>query len=258
VRILISNDDGVHAPGIRALHEELSIGHKATVIAPLTERSTTGHSLSLDAPLRLEKFHDDVYGCSGFPADCVLMGIGHLLKNDRPEVIVSGINRGANLAQDLYYSGTIAAAREGAFHGYPALAVSLVFEQMTDPAIYSTAAKIVKICLEYGLHECCPRLSLLNINVPNVEFKDLKGLRLTKVGLRHYSEEVHAKVDARGREYYWIAGIYKGFKEDKNTDCFAVSEKYVSITPHRLVDGVEISMEKLEAVIGKINESLRS
>jgi 5'-nucleotidase len=258
MRILISNDDGVHAPGIKILYQELSAGNEAIVIAPLTERSTTGHSLSLDAPLRVEKFSDDIYGCSGFPADCVLMGIGYLLKTNPPDVIVSGINRGANLAQDMYYSGTIAAAREGAFHGYSAMAVSLVFSHMTDPAKYETAALVVKKCLEYGLHECCPKLTLFNINVPNVDYKDLKGVKLTKVGFRQYSEEIHAKVDARGREYFWIAGLYKGFKEDMDSDCFAVSENYVSITPHCLVDGVDLPIQNLQQVMARINENLHS
>jgi len=253
MKILLSNDDGVKAPGIMALFEELHKKFETTLIAPLTERSTTGHSLSLDAPLRIEKFAENIYGCSGFPADCVLMGVGHLLKDSKPQVIISGINRGANLAQDMYYSGTIAAAREAAFHGFPAIAVSLVFEKMTDFHHYQTAAKFIAKCIEFKLHEQCPRLTLININVPNVAYSELKGCKFTEIGFRHYSEEIHAKIDARGREYFWIAGLYKGHHQNRNSDCHAVSEGFISITPHSLIDGLEKDYTGLKEVIGKLN-----
>ena len=258
MRLLLSNDDGVHAPGIRALYAELKDHYQTTVIAPLNERSTTGHSLSLDTPLRIEKFDDHIYGCSGFPADCVLMGVGHLLKNNKPQLVISGINRGANLAQDMYYSGTIAAAREGAFHGLPAIAVSLVFDHMTDPHRYETAAKVIRMCVDYKLHEACPEFSLLNINVPNVEFSELKGVKLTSIGFRHYSEEIHAKTDARGRDYFWIAGHLKGFRQDEQSDCYAVAQRYVSVTPHALIDGINRDNSKLREILGKINAEFSS
>lgn len=258
MKILLSNDDGVNAPGIRALYNELSSVYEATIIAPLEERSTTGHSLSLDKPLRLERLENNIYGCSGFPADCVLMGIGHLLKERRPEVVVSGINRGANLGQDLYYSGTIAAAREAAFHGLPSIAVSLVFENMKDEHRYKTAAIFIKKCLEFGLHKHCPPRTVLNINVPNLEYREIKGCRLTQIGFRRYSEEVHARTDAREREYFWIAGIYKGFDPNPESDCWAVDQSFISITPHALIDGCEKDYTGLREVIGKINAEIAS
>jgi 5'-nucleotidase len=253
MKILLSNDDGVNAPGIRELYKELSGDFTITMLAPLEERSTTGHSLSLDKPLRLERLEDNIYGCSGFPADCVLVGIGHLLKDARPDLVISGINRGANLGQDLFYSGTVAAAREAAFHHIPSLAVSLAFESMTVPHHYKTAATFIKWCLELELHRYCPPMTLININVPNREFSEIKGCKLTEVGFRRYSEEVHARVDTRGREYFWIAGIYEGFNENPASDCHAVNEGYIAITPHALIDRCNKDYTSLMNIVGKLN-----
>ena len=253
MKVLLSNDDGVNAIGIRTLYKELSDTFDVTVIAPNEERSTTGHSLSLDKPLRLERLEDNIYGCSGFPGDCVLMGVGYLLKQQRPDVVVSGINRGANLGQDLYYSGTIAAAREAAFHRISALAVSLAFEKTLSPHYYESAATFIKWCLQYELHKECPSMTLLNINVPNLPLDQIKGCRLTEIGFRHYSEEIHARTDAREREYFWIAGLYGGFQTNPQSDCQAVSEGYISITPHALIDRCNRDYNGLLAIIEKLN-----
>lgn len=253
MKILLSNDDGVFAPGIRALYQELSEKHETTIIAPLEERSTTGHSLSLDKPLRLEKLEQNIYGCSGFPGDCVLMGLGHVHKSNRPDVVVSGINRGANLGQDLYYSGTVAAAREAAFHGVSSLAVSLVFDSVTEKHLYGSAAKFIHWCLSENLHAHCPPFTLLNINVPNKELTEIKGCKLTEVGFRRYSEEIHARIDARNREYFWIAGHYEGFRENPQSDCQAVHDGYVAITPHALIDKCDRDYSELGRCIERLN-----
>lgn len=253
MRVLLSNDDGVNAPGIRALFKELIPSFNATIIAPTEERSTTGHSLSLDKPLRLERIQDNIYGCSGFPGDCVLLGVGHIMKEDRPEVVISGINRGANLGQDLYYSGTIAAAREAAFHRIPSVAVSLAFESVTAIHRYETAAVFMSWCLEEGLHKHCPALTLLNVNVPNLPLNEIRGCKLTEIGFRHYSEEIHARIDARQRDYYWIAGIYQGFKSSPQSDCQAISDGYISITPHALIDRCDQNYNGVLNVIEKLN-----
>lgn len=258
MKLLLSNDDGVNAPGLRTLHRELCTSFHTTVVAPLEERSTTGHSLSLDKPLRLERLEDSIYGCSGFPADCVLMGLGHLMREERPDLVVSGINRGANLAQDLYYSGTIAAAREAAFHGIPALAVSLAFEHMTDPAHYEAAAKVVRLLVESRISQVIPKFTLINVNVPNKEWRQLRGCKLTEIGFRRYSEQIHARMDARNREYYWIGGLYEGHSGATNSDCRAVDEGFVSVTPHALIDGCERDYTKLLDLIGKLNAALAS
>lgn len=253
MNILLSNDDGVHAVGIRKLHAELAKSHDLVMIAPLEERSTTGHSLTLDKPLRLERLEDGIYGCSGFPGDCVLLGVGHLLKNNRPSLVISGINKGANLGQDLYYSGTIAAAREAAFHRIPSIAVSLAFDSLEVPHHYETAAKIISWLVEEKIHRLCPEYALLNVNVPNVEMDKIRGCKVTKVGFRHYSEEIHARIDARERDYFWIAGRYEGHSGGDLTDCRAVSEGYVSLTPQVLIDGVSFDEPQMHQWVAKFN-----
>ena len=254
MKILLANDDGVHAPGIRSLYKNLMNDFDTTIIAPLEERSTTGHSLSLDRPLRLEKLDDKIYGCSGFPGDCVLMGIGYLMKYNRPDVVISGINRGANLGQDLYYSGTIAAAREAAFHRIPSIAVSLVFNSVIEEHLYDVAAIVINRCLESGLHTHCPPYTLININVPNIPIHDVKGCKLTEVGFRRYSEEIHVRIDARNREYFWIAGHYEGFNENHKSDCQAVKDGYIAITPHALIDRCDKDYSGLERCLERMNE----
>ncbi|MFP5387242.1 MAG: 5'/3'-nucleotidase SurE [Bacteriovoracia bacterium] len=253
MRILLANDDGVMAPGIRTLYKELSPVFDTTMIAPLEERSTTGHSLSLDKPLRLERLEDNIYGCSGFPGDCVLMGLGHVMKDSRPQVVVSGINRGANLGQDLYYSGTIAAAREAAFHQVPSIAVSLVFNSVNEVHRYEVAAIFIKWSLESGLHKFCKPYTLLNVNVPNIPMEEIKGCKLTEIGFRRYSEEIHARMDARNREYFWIAGHYEGYKENPESDCQAVKDGFIAITPHALIDGCDRNYSELRNFIEKLN-----
>lgn len=253
MKVLLANDDGVYAPGIRSLFKELSPHHDTTIIAPLEERSTTGHSLSLDKPLRIDRLEDNIYGCTGFPSDCVLMGLGHVLKDSRPEVIVSGINRGANLGQDLYYSGTIAAAREGTFHHVPSIAVSLVFNSVTEEHLYPVAATIIKWCLEADIHRTIHPMTLLNINVPNIPLNEIKGLKLTEIGFRRYSEEIHARLDARNREYYWIAGIYEGYESNPESDCEAVKNGWIAITPQALIDRCNKDYSELASYIERLN-----
>ena len=253
MRILLSNDDGVMAPGIQSLYKKLSPSFETYVIAPLEERSTTGHSLSLDKPLRLEQLEQNIYGCSGFPSDCVLMGLGHVLKDRRPDVVISGINRGANLAQDLYYSGTIAAAREATFHRVPALAVSLVFNTVTEIHRYEVAATFIKWCLEEEIYKLCPPMTLININVPNIDLKEIKGCKLSEVGFRHYSEEIHVRMDARDREYFWIAGRYEGFQDNIRSDCQTVSDGYIAITPQTLVGKCDQDYSGLNGCIERLN-----
>jgi 5'-nucleotidase len=254
MKVLLSNDDGVHAPGIRALYDAFHSQFETTLVAPLEERSTTGHSLSLDKPLRLENFEPNIYGCSGFPADCVLMGLAHVLGGiKRPDVVVSGINRGANLGQDLYYSGTVAAAREAAFHKVPAIAVSLVFHNVTEKHLYESAATFMKWCLEENLHHHCPPMCLININVPNLPLSEIKGCKVTETGFRRYSEEIHARIDARGRDYFWIAGLYEGFDPNPESDCHAVQDGYIALTPHRLLGVESMDVSALKKVVEKLN-----
>jgi len=237
MRILVSNDDGVHAEGIKILSEFLRKEHTVTVVAPLEERSTTGHTLSLDVPLRIVEVEKDVYGCSGFPADCSLVGFGHIMK-EKPDLVISGINRGANLGQDIYYSGTMAAAREASFHGIPGIAVSTACDFM-NPKLknisYDTAADFVlRLLREIKLEDFDP-LTVLNINVPDLSKKEIKGVQCTELGFRRYSEEISQREDFKGRNYYWVGGIYEGFEGESGTDCHAVDQGHISVTPLHLL-----------------------
>lgn len=237
MRILISNDDGVHAVGLKALYQELKKLGTVKVVAPMEEKSTTGHSLTLHKPLRIFNIEKDFYGVSGSPADCVYLGIRQVLKK-KPDLIVSGINRGANLGQDIYYSGTVSAAREGCILGIPSVAVSLdvKFHNRKSEAKlhYATAAKMaVKIIKEY-MSKRVPDYTLLNINVPDVPLSKIKGIKPARQGFRHYSGEVIKRVDHRGRDYFWVGGQYEGFEPEIDTDCHYVDQGYVSVTPLKL------------------------
>jgi 5'-nucleotidase len=237
MRILLSNDDGVHAPGLKILYEELKKLGTVKVVAPLEEMSTTGHSLTLHKPLRLLSIDKDFYGVSGSPADCVYLGLRHIMKGT-PDIIVSGINRGANLGQDVYYSGTVSAAREGCILGIPAYAVSLNVDyksrKVESKLHYLTAAKIaVKVIQEYQ-KKGLPKYTLMNINVPDVPMNRIKGIVPARQGFRHYSSAVLRRTDHRGKDYFWVGGQYQGFAKDPGTDCALVDQGYVALTPLKL------------------------
>ena len=249
MNILLTNDDGVYAPGLKALRETLSPIANVVIVAPLQERSTTGHTLTLDQPLRLIELEKNIYGCSGFPADCSLIGIAHLYKTkgEKIDLVISGINRGANLGQDIYYSGTVAAARESVFHNVPAISVSSCMDFHSENHIedhYYTASNFIKSLVESDISRIISPMTLLNINVPWKKESEIKGLKVTKVGFRNYSEEVNPRVDFRGRNYYWIGGVYQGYQKLENSDCHAVEEGNISITPIKLTD-YGVSLEEL-------------
>jgi 5'-nucleotidase len=253
MRVLLVNDDGVYAPGIKALKSGLESTGKYDVytVAPLEERSTTGHTLTLDSTLRVQQIDEKTYGCSGYPADCTLIGIGHLLKQIAPDVIISGINRGANLAQDIYYSGTCAAAREAAFHGYKSIAVSTVLNlsKVPDQIYFETAAEYICHFLEQNLLDHIDPLTMLNINVPNVPFNELKGDEITFLGRRLYSEKIDKRTDFRGRPYYWLVGEFHGNEEIQGSDCFACDSGKVSISPLDILNRYENLQEKWKGLI---------
>lgn len=239
MRILLSNDDGVHARGIHAMYKELKKLGQVWVVAPTEEMSTTGHSLTLHKPLRLARTPEGFYAVNGSPADCVNLGIREVMKK-KPDLVVSGINRGANLGQDVYYSGTVSAAREACIMGIPSVAVSTEVDFKKRPADdfinYATAAKTsVKLIREIlrGKNVMPPN-TLLNINVPDVPLARLKGIRWGRQGHRYYSGTILKRRDHRGKDYYWVGGFYKGFKDEEGTDCNWVSKGYASIVPIQL------------------------
>lgn len=253
MKLLISNDDGVYAPGIKSLYKLLSQEHDTFVVAPLEERSTTGHTLSLDNPLRVVEIdkESNIYGCSGYPADCTLMGFGHLMK-ERPDLIISGINRGANLGQDIYYSGTVAAAREGVFHGIPAIAVSSVCDFSKGPEhpiFFDTAAKFIQDLLRRDIVDSIAPFHLVNINVPDIAYDQIKGVKVTNLGLRKYSEEITERKDFKGRSYYWVGGIYKGFQGSEETDCYTVDNDFISVSILNLLGGATEKLDKWQKLV---------
>jgi 5'-nucleotidase len=240
MRILLCNDDGVHAPGIKILHQYLKKIADVVVVGPLEEKSTAGHSLTLHKPLRLIPMGDQVFGVSGSPADCVHVGITQCFKKP-PDLVVSGVNRGANLGQDVYYSGTVSAAREACIMGLPALAVSL-FLDFKKPLVeknihYDTASalavKVIKKFTQKGKIPL-PLHTLLNLNSPNLHLKKIKGISLARQGFRHYSGEIIKRRDHRGRDYFWVGGNYKGYLDEEGTDCSLVAKGYGTLTPLRL------------------------
>lgn len=243
MKILLCNDDGYHAQGINTLFDVLSKDHEVTMIAPHQERSSCGHGITLGEPIRIVEHHENIYSCSGYPADCVLIGLGHIMNESKPDLIVSGINHGANLGQDRFYSGTMAAAREGAFRGVPSIAVSLVSKFEDSDEYFQPSADLVLKLIENGIIHKIPNMHLLNINSPNLPQEKLAGVKLTKIGFQNYSEEVVERVDTRGRNYYWVGGVYKGHSDIAGSDCNAVAEGYISVNLQSMSEFLEPGLE---------------
>jgi 5'-nucleotidase len=227
--ILVSNDDGVHSPGIISLATHLSALGRVIVVAPDRERSAVGHALTLHSPLRAELIRPDVYAIDGTPTDCVHLGI-HGLFDERPDLVVSGINRGANLGDDITYSGTVSAAMEATLMGVPAFAVSLAGNSYALDDFEGAGAfavKLARMILDQGL----PPDTFFNVNVPP---GTAEGIRLTRQGKRIYGDVVVEKVDPRGKKYYWIGAGELGFQNEEGTDFHAIHEGCISVTPLHL------------------------
>lgn len=228
MHILVTNDDGITAPGITALAHALRGIGQVAVVAPDRERSAVGHALTLHHPLRATKLADDVFAVDGTPTDCVNLGV-HYLISFTPDIVVSGINRGANLGDDLTYSGTVSAAMEATLMGIPAIAVSLVTEGAGEHyhAAARFAAQLVRQIAARGL----PGDTFLNVNVPDLPEERLLPPRITKQGRRRYGGSIVDKVDPRGRKYYWIGSSECSFLDLEGSDFHAVSRGHISITP---------------------------
>lgn len=254
MKILLSNDDGVHAAGLKILYDELKKLGTVKVVAPLEEKSTTGHSLTLHKPLRIIPMaNKDFFGVNGSPADCIYLGLKEVMSS-APDIVVSGINRGANLGQDVYYSGTVSAAREACILGIPSFAVSLDVDfknrKPESKLNFKTAAKMaVKIIKEYQKKKF-PKYTLLNINVPDTPMAKIKGVVPARQGFRHYSGAVVKRVDHRGKDYYWVGGQYHGFEKEQDTDCAKVDEGFVTITPLKLDVTDMAFLEEMKRVTG--------
>jgi 5'-nucleotidase len=227
MHILISNDDGYLAPGIRCLADALACIADVTVVAPDRDRSGASNSLTLDSPIRARKMENGYTRVEGTPTDCVHLAITGLLKEE-PDIVVAGINSGANLGDDVLYSGTVAAAMEGRFLGLSAIAVSMGSFQ---PQHYETAARVACELVEQVKSQPVPAETILNVNVPDVPWEDLAGWQVTRLGHRHKSEPVIRQLDPRGRPIYWVGP--PGAEQDAGpgTDFYAVKLNFVSITP---------------------------
>jgi 5'-nucleotidase len=232
MKILISNDDGVHAPGITILATALRQIADVTVVAPDRDRSGASNSLTLQNPLRLSYLDEKVMSVQGTPTDCVHLALTGLLKeNEMPDLVVSGINAGSNLGDDVFYSGTVAAAMEGRFLGVPAIAFSIAGG---SPLYYSTAAEVAKRLVQLLYEKPIPAKTILNVNIPDVAFEDLKGFTSTRLGTRHKADRMMPSKDPRGRTIYWIGTSGKEDDAGEGTDFYAMSQQQVSITPLQL------------------------
>ena len=230
MRLLLSNDDGVDAPGLRALEDALSSLGRVTTVAPLTEQSAKSHALTFHEPLRALPRGERRFGVSGTPADCVYLALNTLL-DARPDMVVSGINRGGNLGNDIHYSGTVAAAREACLAGISALSVSLHIEPTDVERHWATAAAIAVRVAEGLSEHPLPSRVHLNLNVPNRPLDDLLGLRAAPLGERHYAARVVERRDPRGHPYYWVGGEHQHFGKDANTDGVCVEQGWAVVTP---------------------------
>lgn len=224
--ILVTNDDGVNSPGLRALAKAMATLGEAVIVAPDRNRSAVGHALTLEHPLRAEEIEPGVFAVDGTPTDCVNLGI-HGLMMQRPDLVVSGINSGSNLGDDITYSGTVSAAMEASLMGIPAIAVSLDSRQFVDEDL-RVATDFVTPLAAQVLRKGLPPETFLNVNVPS---GGCQGVEITRQGKRQYGEGIITNEDPRGRKYYWIGGAGASFEDIPGTDCCAVARGLISVTP---------------------------
>ena len=238
VRILLTNDDGIHAAGIIALENALKEVGDVFVVAPASEMSGASHSLTLSRPLRIRQIDERHWTVDGTPTDCVTLALNRILSEEqRPHICGSGINHGPNLGEDVTYSGTVAGAMEATILGVPALAFSLLGRENYD---FPRAANVARQLMEKVLHEGLPDATFLNVNIPK---RDLNGIRVTKQGLKNARPVISKHIDPRGIPYYWIGEERLGFHSADDTDFEAINQGYVSVTPiradmtnHRAID----------------------
>jgi 5'-nucleotidase len=234
MRILVTNDDGIHAPGLATLETVArTMSDDVWVVAPETDQSGAAHSLTLNDPLRVREVSERHYAVRGTPTDCVIMAVRHIVDGPEPDLVLSGINRGHNLADDVTYSGTVAGAMEGTVLGIPAIALSQAYGMGDDRTVRwhtaeSLAPDIIRHFYEHGLE----KNTLLNINFPDREPADVRGTLITRQGKRDQSLlKIAERHDGRGNPYYWIGFERKLSKPAENTDLWAVFEGFVSVTP---------------------------
>lgn len=249
MRILVSNDDGVLAPGLRILSETLAQLSEVIVVAPDRNRSGASNSLSLTRPIRVRHLENGYHSVEGTPTDCVHLALTGLIE-PLVDMVVSGINEGGNLGDDVLYSGTVAAAMEGRNLGLPSIAISLVGDSVQH---YDTAAMITKQLVSELRTNRLPSQTILNVNVPDLPLHQLKGMQVTRLGTRHGAEPVVKALDPRGRVIYWVGPPGPEADSGVGTDFHAIKNGYVSITPLHLDMTHYTMFEHLSAVVQGIN-----
>lgn len=227
VKILLSNDDGVYGKGLDVLAEALADIADVYVVAPDRDRSGASNSLTLSAPIRIKEIRKNVVSVEGTPTDCVHLAITGLME-ELPDMVMTGINSGANLGDDVWYSGTVAAAMEGRFLGLPAVAISLVGDKLQH---YHAASIVARRIMRHLTEHALPPKTILNVNVPDVHYEEIKGYLVTRLGTRHRAEPTIRQIDPRGRPIYWVGPA--GLEQDagEGTDFHAIACGCVSITP---------------------------
>lgn len=256
--ILVANDDGIDSPGIRVLAKSLKSLGDVWVVAPERAQNAMGRAITLHKPLRLNQVGRQMFSVNGTPSDCITLAIGKLLKDHEIDLVVSGINKGLNLGDDVTNSGTVAAALEGAIRGIPSIAVSMDGQnQFRFTLGAKVALEVAKMVSKNGL----PEDTLLNVNIPDLPANGLKGIKLTSLSRRRYKDPVVEKTDPRGGKYYWIAGEQVSWNRKKHSDVETISQGFVSLTPLHF-DMTQyralIKLQSWEPALSKQLRSLRS
>jgi 5'-nucleotidase len=231
MRVLLTNDDGIHAPGLKALYEELQTDHQVHIVAPDSEMSAVGHSITLASPLMVQEVYKHGsffgYGVKGTPADCIKIAVQELLE-EAPDIIFSGINLGANVGVNVLYSGTVSAATEGAFLGIPSVAVSLDTRSHPDFRFAARfSGEIIRFIRQNGLKE----RTALNVNIPALPPEKIGGVSFTRQGVARFREKFERRIDPRGNVYYWLSGETPLEEGNPDADARALKEKRITITP---------------------------
>jgi 5'-nucleotidase len=254
LRILLTNDDGIMAQGIRTLARCLSKEHNVLVVAPEVERSATGHAITIRTPLWAKEVklgEEDIgYAINGTPADCVKLGLLAMAEG-KIDLVISGINRGPNLGTDVLYSGTVSGALEGAVTGIPSIAISA--ENFNEPYFETAAHFMIEFLRRFDVTEI-PELTALNVNVPSVPLHEIKGWKVTRQSKRRYKSDFERRKDPHGNDYYWMIGEYIEDDPGEDSDYAAVSDRYVSITPIHVLMQNNDYMEKLRKKIEEVKQ----
>ncbi|MGB9594634.1 MAG: 5'/3'-nucleotidase SurE [Candidatus Poribacteria bacterium] len=229
--ILVTNDDGINSAGLKVLANSMSEIGEVFIVAPDRQRSAVGLSVTLDQPLRVENLGNKKYSVSGMPADCIELAL-HKLMQTPPDIIASGINHGQNIGYDIYHSGTVGAAIVGTMFGIPSIAVSI--SDSSYKVYYETAGKIATKVVQAVVEKGLPKGTLLNVNVPNLPYSKIKGIEVTKHCNATYNIEIQDRKDPRGKDYYWVGGVFQLCGDHSKTDLEAISNGRVSVTPLHL------------------------